>query len=290
MSVRATLARPAWRLPARRPPLRVLLAAATALALLIAGWLWLRESSLVEVRSVEVTGIAGAEGAPVRAALDEAGRSMTTLHVRRDALETAVAPYPLVRRIEVATDFPHALRVRVVTNVAVGVVVLGGRRVPVTSDGTLLRDVAARGSLPTVPLDAPTGSTRLTDREALAAVAALGAAPAELRARVESVTTTDAHGLALRLAHGPLLWLGDGTRLAAKWAAAAAVLADPEAAGASTIDVTAPERPAVGGLSDGAPTTGESDIPTPPVGTDAAAAMGIPDPAATTIPVAPTSP
>jgi cell division protein FtsQ len=42
------------------------------------------------------------------------------------------------------------------------------------------------------------------------------------------------------------------------------VLADPQAAGARSVDVSVPERPAVGGLPEGAPATGESDVPTPP--------------------------
>ena len=49
---------PAVRPRLRRPP-RTLLAAGAALVLLLAGWFWLRDSSLVAVRTVEVTGSAG---------------------------------------------------------------------------------------------------------------------------------------------------------------------------------------------------------------------------------------
>jgi cell division protein FtsQ len=212
-------------------------------------------------------------------ALDEAARSMTTLHVRRGALTSAVAPFALVRDLDVSTSFPHTMRIHVVTNVAVGAVVVGGRRIPVTSDGTLLRDVGARAALPTIPLGSPPGSKRLTDHTALASVAALAAAPEALRTRVGAITSSTAHGLSIQLAHGPMLWFGDRERLVAKWAAAAAVIADPSTAGASSIDVTVPERPAVGGLSDGAPATGVSDVPTPPAGTppsDPQAASSIP--------------
>ncbi len=256
------------RLPARgRPRPRTLAAFVAALVLALAGWFWLRDSSLVAVRTVEVTGVAGAQGAPIRLVLDEAARSMTTLHVRQAALDSAVAPFALVRTLEVSTDFPHTMRIHVVTNVAVGAVVVGGRRIPVTSDGTLLRDVSAAASLPTIPLSTPPGGKRLTGGTALTAVAVLAAAPDALRTRVSDVTTAAPHGLAIQLAHGPVLWFGDGSALAAKWAAAAAVIADPSSAGASAIDVTVPERPAVGGLPDGAPATGTSDIPTPPAST-----------------------
>lgn len=284
--------------PALHPPsLRTLLAVGAALALVLAGWFWLRDSSLVAVKTVEVSGVAGSpgtQGAKVRAALDEAARSMTTLHVRQDALDTAVAPFSLVKRIEVETGFPHTMRIHVVTNVAVGAVTVDGRRIAVTSDGTLLRDVTAPAKLPEIPVRIAPAGARVTEPAARTAVAALGAAPDALRSRVEGIVTTPEHGLEIQLAHGPLLRFGTGERLAAKWAAAAAVLADPEAAGASAIDVTAPERPAVSGLPDGAPATGESDIPTLPEGatgvdpaaTDPAATVDPPavDPAATVDP------
>lgn len=255
--------RPAFQ----RPRGRTLLAAVAALALLIAGWFWLRDSSLVAVRTVEVTGVSGTDGTRIRAALDEAARSMTTLHVRHNALDTAAEPFSLVKRLEVETDFPHTMRIHVVTNVAVGAVLVDGRRIAVTSDGTLLRDVTARASLPEIPVRAAPAGTRLTEPAAVAAVSALGAAPEPLRTRVEGIVTTPEHGLSIQLSHGPVLWFGNGERLAAKWAAATAILADPEAAGASSIDVSAPERPAVGGLPDGAPATGESDLPELPEGT-----------------------
>jgi cell division protein FtsQ len=288
----------------RRPRPRTLLAAGAALVLLLAGWFWLRDSSLVAVRTVEVTGIDGPQGARVRTALEEAARSMTTLHVRQDALDTAAAPFSIVKRIEASTDFPHTMRIHVVTNVAVGAIVVDGRRIAVTSDGTVLHDVSAPAQLPEIPLRAAPAGTRLTEPDAVAAVAALGAAPSALRGRVEGVQTTADRGLTLQLAHGPLLVFGSSERLAAKWAAAAAVLADPDAAGASAIDVSAPERPAVSGLSDGAPATGESDVPTLPEGatdatgadapTDSATAATAPtvpaDPSATTDPAASASP
>jgi cell division protein FtsQ len=255
-----------------RPSPRLIAALVAALVLLVAGWFWLRDSSLVAVRSVEVTGVAGTQGAAVRDALQQAARSMTTLHVRQDALNAAVAPYAIVKRLEVATGFPHTLRIHVVTNVAVAAVVADGRRIAVTADGTLLRDVPAGATLATVPLRALPGGERLTGGLGLTAVAALGAAPEALRTRVAGVRWSSTHGLTLQLAHGPVLWFGTGDTLSAKWAAAAVVLADQQAAGASAIDVTDPAHPAVSGLPGGATSTGESDIPTPPAGTGTTAA------------------
>lgn len=250
----------------RRPRVRMLLLLAVAAVLLGTGWFWLRDSSLVAVKDVQVTGLTGSQEGDIRGALEEAASSMTTLHVREETLRTAVAPYSIVKDIEIATDFPRGMRIHVVSNVAVGAVELGGRATPVTADGTLLRDVTASTGLPTVPLHGTPAGSRLKEGEALTALAALGAAPASLRTRVASVQTTREHGLELQLSNGPVLWFGNGERLVAKWAATAAVIADLEAAGASYVDVAAPERPAVGGLPDGAPTTGESDLPEPPAG------------------------
>ncbi|HEX4805374.1 MAG TPA: hypothetical protein VFU94_05690 [Conexibacter sp.] len=268
-----------------RPRPRVALAAGAALVLLIAGWFWLRDSSLVAVRTVQVSGVPGAQGARIRDALTQAARSMTTLHVRRGALDTAVAPFALVKRIEVSTSFPHTMRIHVVTNVAVGVLVADGRSVAVTSDGTLLRDVVAPDGLAQIQLRSAPAGPRLTDPAAVAAVEALGAAPAALQGHVQAVRTTAARGLTLQLAHGPLLIFGAPDRLGAKWAAAAAVLADPQAAGASAIDVSAPERPAVAGLSGGAPVGGASDLPSLPSGPAGAATT----PAAPTVTTPPAS-
>ncbi|MBB4664699.1 cell division protein FtsQ/DivIB [Conexibacter arvalis] len=256
----------AGRLRPRRPRARTVVLVALLATLLGVGWFWLRDSSLVAVRDVTVTGIVGAQSAQVTDALDEAARSMTTLHVREEALRSAVEPFSIVKDIEVSTDFPRGMRIHVVSNVAVGAVELGGRATPVTADGTLLRDVSASASLPRVPLHGtPTGS-RVKEGEALRALAALATAPPALRSRIERVAVTRAHGLELQLANGPALWFGDGARLAAKWGAAAAVLADPEAAGASYVDVSAPSRPAVGGLPEGAPEESESDLPEVPEG------------------------
>ena len=95
--------------------MRRLIALTVACLVLTAGYhFWLRDSSLVAVERVQVTGVTSADAARIRAALTTAGRSMTTLHVDREALDRAVAGYPVVRRLDVQPDFPHGLRVKVV--------------------------------------------------------------------------------------------------------------------------------------------------------------------------------
>jgi cell division protein FtsQ len=230
----------------RRPPARAVAACAGVLVLLGAGWLWLRDSSLVAVRQVDVTGVSGSEAPRVRAALQQAARDMTTLHVRAGQLQTAVAPFPAVRSVEAHADFPHRLRVVVHEHVAVGAMVAGDERVAVAADGTLLRGSAAQG-LPIVATGGSPAGDTVTDRRTRSAIALLAAAPAPLRAKVLRVYAGQ-RGLTAALDNGPVLYFGGDDRLPAKWTAAARVLADRSSAGATYLDVRLPERPAAGGL------------------------------------------
>jgi cell division protein FtsQ len=217
--------------------------------LLIAGLLWLRDSSLVAVQKVTVVGLSGPETARVTRQLETAARDMTTLHVRGDQLRSVVEPYPVVKDIKVSTDFPHGMRITIVENTPVAVVTVDGAKTPVAADGKLLRGADQR-DLPVVPLRSAPGGDRVADRTARAAIAALAAAPTALRARAVRAYTTKADGLKITLSNGPELRFGGADRLAAKWAAAAAVLASEESRGATYLDLRYPERPGAGGLED----------------------------------------
>ena len=220
-------------LAASRRLRRRLLMLAAALLLLAGGYqVWLRDSSLVAVDRVTVTGLSTSDAERVRVALSAAGRSMTTLHVDQEALERAVAGFPVVRDLEVTTDFPHGLRIDVIEHVPAAIAVGDGGRVAVAGDGT-----------------------------ARASAAIAGAAPAALRRRIEGVGEDGDLGQVAQLRDGPELIFGDATRVRAKWAAAARVLADLEASGASYIDVRVAGRPAVGGLP------AETITPVAPAGT-----------------------
>ena len=189
------------------------------------------------------------DAARVRAAITSAARSMTTLHVDREALDRAVAGYPVVRKLEVAPDFPHGLSVHVIEYEPAAIAVSDAGRVPVAGDGTILRGVAVKGSLPTVEVEGALGTELLLDRTARGAAAVAGGAPAVLRARIEDVQRRSTDGYVAELRDGPELIFGAATRLRAKWAAAARVLADLEARGATYVDLRIPSRPAVGGLA-----------------------------------------
>lgn len=210
---------------------------------------WLRDSSLVAVERVTVTGLATRDAAEMRAALVAAGRRMTTLHVREDELELALQRYPAVRGVEAAADFPDRLVVRVVERRPVATVsTSSGAAVPVAADGTLLRR-ARRGAAPAlVRAEGSLTGERLRDRGARTLVGVLGAAPAPLVERAVQARRDGARGVVVSLRRGPEIFFGRPDRLAAKWAAAARVLATPAARGASYVDVRLPDRPAAGGV------------------------------------------
>jgi cell division protein FtsQ len=224
---------------------RVLLAAVGVLVVLGGAWLWVRDSSLVAVRKVTITGVYGPEAAKIRSALNLAARNMTTLDVHEGQLRTAVAPYPVVKDVRVSTQFPHGLRIRVLEQLPVAALVAGGHGVAVTGDGTLLHDVATR-SLPAIGVRLLPGGSQVTDGTTLAALALLSDTPSRMIARIAQVTDGPPHGLVAQLRSGPSIYFGDGSDLDAKWVAATSVLADPTSAGASYIDVTDPSRPAAG--------------------------------------------
>ncbi|HEX2085929.1 MAG TPA: FtsQ-type POTRA domain-containing protein [Solirubrobacteraceae bacterium] len=212
-------------------------AAAGAVVLLIVAGFWLRDSPLVAVDEVTVVGASGPDAPRIEAALRSVARDMTTLHVRKDELRDAVATFPTVDDLRVESDFPDALRIEVIEREPVAVVGEGDDRMPVTAGGTVLRGATAPDDLP-----------EIDDERSERVLALLGAAPRPLLRRAERAFVGP-KGLTLRMADGPVLYFGTADALEAKWAAAARVLADPMAEGATYVDVRVPQRTAAGGLA-----------------------------------------
>ena len=237
-----------WLTATRRRRIALLATLVSGLAL-GGGWLWFRDSPLVAVQKVTVTGENGPDAGAIRSALVASARSMTTLDVQTDRLYAAVSAYPVVRSLRVTTQFPHGMRIRVLEELPVAQVVLGGRRIAVASDGTLLRDLASVPALPTIQLAAPPGGPRLVARSALQELHAARTAPRALLPRITLISVDRGPGLVVRLQDGPVVYLGEDRGLRAKWSAAVAVLGDPGSVGASYIDVTDPGRPAAGAVA-----------------------------------------
>jgi cell division protein FtsQ len=232
----------------RRPLARLLAGLVVGLLILGGAYLWVRDSSLVAVQKVRISGVSGPDAAQVQAALRAAAHNMTTLDVKMASLQTAVAPFPVVKSIDVTTQFPHGMSIQVHEQVPVAMVDAGGHRIAAAGDGTLLRDTRPR-VLPAITLSVPPGGTHLSGL-GLSEARLLGAAPYALLSRISQVADSAQHGLTAEVRSGPSLYFGDGAQLGAKWAAATEVLANSGSAGAAYIDVSDPRRPAAGSGSD----------------------------------------
>src|SRR5438128_697946 len=240
----------------QRKRLRVgLLALALGAPLLSGAWMWLRDSSLVAVRHVSVVGAHGPEARAIERALTLAARRMSTLDVHRGALLAAVAPFHLVRAIDVSTSLPHSMRIAVSERLPVAALLVGEARTAVTSDGMSLGPRLLSGRLPTVSggYEPPTGA-RVHDWRLLGALAILGAAPRALDASTKRVLLGP-KGFTAVMRGGLEVYFGDSSRPHAKWLSLARVLADPASAHALYVDVRTPERPAAGFAPGTAPTS-----------------------------------
>lgn len=244
-----------------------------------AGYMWMRDLSLLGVDHVTIDGVHSREASAIERALTQTGRRMTILHVRRDELEHAVESFPEVRSVSTSTDFPNTLHIEVTEYEPAAALESGdGRRVAIAASGLLLRGVGSKVALPVVEVNGlPQGRT-LEPGVARALVSVLGEAPTELRPLLARAYVSG-HGVRVSVRNGPVIVFGKRSRIAAKWAAATRVLADPGAGGARFIDVRLPQRPAA---SASAPDQGETATTTtasaiasaPSAGPTAAGATG----------------
>lgn len=239
-----------------RPSPRAVLVGTLVLALLIGGYLWLRDSSLVAVNDIEVTGAGGDER--LVAELERVASGMTTMHVREDDLDRVAAAFPAVRSVDADPSFPHGMKIEVTLRDPAGAVRTGDGRVAVAADGTLLPGVAT-DEAPTMVAGVGKSGERL-DQAGVELAAVLGAVPDPLRGEITGASADPESGPTVELTGGIEVRFGDGSRPGAKWASAAAVLADESLDAASYVDVTAPRRPAAGTGEPPAPTT-ETDEP-----------------------------
>lgn len=258
------------------PRLRRRLLVAALVAALIGGlyFLWLRDSSLVAVEQVSVTGLTSRDSDRLRAALTSIAKTMTTLHVEPERLERAAVAFPAVAAIEVTRDFPHGLTIHVIEHRPAAVVDVDGRSIPIAGDGSVLVGMPVEGDLPAIELSGALPQRRLPPGAARDSARVAGGAPPVIARRLESVGREGgSRGVVVQVEDGPEIVFGGAERVAAKWAAAVRVLADEEAAGAAYVDVRIPERPVAGGVAV------ETVTPVAPLGdTTADPSLAAPDP------------
>jgi len=234
--------------PSPRLQRRVMTLLAASAVFAAAYMLYLRDSGLVAVKQVTVTGLTGEAANEVRAALDRVARDSTTLHVDRAAIEQVAARFPAIESVVITPDFPNSMGIRVIEHRPAALLALGERKVAVAGDGSVLTDLDVKGSLPTIAIEGGFPARALEPGPALDAVRVAGGAPAVITARLEKIGRERGRGVVVHVKDGPELVFGDASRIAAKWGAALRVLADRDAAGAEYVDVRIPERPAAGGL------------------------------------------
>jgi cell division protein FtsQ len=228
---------------------RILLVALLAGALALAYFGWFRNSSLVEVRDVQVEGVSSADSKQIVAELTHAAKGMTTLHVQTDDLANAVREFPSVASVSADAGFPHGLEITVVEHRPRLIARAGDRQVPVAADGTLLPGVQAEdGTVPQLPVDELPDSGRLSG-DSLSKALAIGAAPAPLRPLIAGASVSEDYGTVVTMKGGIELRFGSREGRDEKWAAIAAILADEQLTSVTYVDVRVPHRPAVGGAS-----------------------------------------
>ena len=227
---------------------RLVIALLLAMALMALYRLWFRDSSFVAVQHVTVSGLTTKDAPRIRTALTAAAHDMSTLNVKQAALGGAVSGFPIVRTVVARASFPHTLEIHVIEQQPVAVLEVGGERLLLAPDGSVLRDVATGHPLAVIRTNGSVPQDKLTEHAPLAALHVAAAAPAALADRITSIGH-DKLGIEVHLRNGPRIVFGDDSRPLAKWAAATAVLADPSSKGASYVDVRLPGRPVAGGLA-----------------------------------------
>ena len=240
---------------ARRRRLRLvgLLVAVLAIGLAISWFTWLRDLSVFEIRDVRVTGLdtlSSSEDQEEASALTRAVTTslggMTTLHVRQDELDQALARWPRVAGVDVSTEFPNGATARLDLREDGSVIGEGETAVLVATDGTLLGPVGEGSeTLPRIGGEPPPDDRAALGGPRLSQAMVLGSVPIEIRPFVDRSRIGE-KGIEVELTNGLLLIFGDDTKPVAKWKAATTVIADPELVGAGYVDLTVPWRPAVG--------------------------------------------
>lgn len=227
---------------------------------------WLRDSSLVKIKDLEVVGVSShtEEGAQIVNAVEVAAGEMTTLHLKPELLREELARFPRVESAEIESDFPNGATVTVTERGNGSTFETGSEELLIATDGTVLGTAGAgTESLPKITAGDPPEGPRLEGRTLVQALV-LGATPSALRAFTEK-SDFKKDGVEVTMSNGLVLLFGDASKADQKWKAAASVIADPDLYDASYVDLSVPRRPAVRGSEAVVPE--EEAVPEEPVET-----------------------
>lgn len=221
-----------WRAP-RWLSTRVVLAAVaiTVVLVVLFGWLVLY-SSVLGVRTVEVTGSSGATATAVRevAAIPD---GVPLARVDTDGVAERLAILPEVESVSVDRSWPSTIRIVVVERRALALVDRDGVQWLVDRTGTLFAQVTEPPiGMPTLQVaDAGPG-----DRATMAALEVVQVLPADILERVTVVSAESADSVVLRLVGGRRIVWGSAADSERKALVLAGVFDRPGA----TIDVSSP--------------------------------------------------
>jgi cell division protein FtsQ len=211
---------------------------------------WLATGPLLATSGVSVSGYDRPDRAELIAAVTKAAHEGTIIAPATGDVAAAADRFPWVASVRISRDWPRGMAVHVTEASPVAVASFEDQAVLVSADGRILGPREGAPGVGWMRLDvAPPPAGAFIPVGARPALALIAAADPEVGARIRQLRA-DADGTWVgRLTNGPELRLGSGSRMAAKAAALGLVLADLSAEdeqAASYIDVSAPERPAVG--------------------------------------------
>jgi cell division protein FtsQ len=213
---------------------------------------WLATGPLLAVSGVSVGGYDREDRPALEAALAEAAEGGTVLRPPVTAMRLAAARFPWVASVSVERDWPRGVSVQVVQAEPVAVAASGRDAVLVSEAGRVLGPVTGTPGLGWLRLaQAPPAPGYALPEGARAALDFVAAVDPEVGRRVRALRVDERGLLTGRLDGGPQLRLGAPERLAAKATALGLVLArltPEEERAASYVELSVPERPAVGGL------------------------------------------
>ena len=239
---RRQLEAPAWF-----PSLRSALAAFAILVLGLGLYVGARETSVLAIDRLEVTGVPPGTAVRVRSALAPLmGTSLVTLD--RTVGDRRLAALPIVASVSYDRAFPHTLRVFVEQERAIALLRRGRDTWVVSDSARVLRKVRTLPlpRLPRIWLPAsadPIVGAVLAD-PSVAAVRALGPiSRARLPASIRSVRAVEGE-ISVVLTSGTEVLFGDASRLRLKLAVVARIL--PLAGDMPYLDVSVPERAVAG--------------------------------------------
>lgn len=225
-----------------RPGRRTVTAAVVVVLLAVAaGWVLLA-SPWLRVGDVRVEGTERVDPAAVQQ-IAESAEGVPLARVDSSGIADQLRAMPLVESVDITRSWPSTLVVTVHEREAVAAVpsTSGGVDL-VDGDGTVLahEDAAPQG-VPVLSVNVSVAG----DDALQAAIAVNASLSVEVRSRVSAIAATGPDAVTLQIIDGPLVVWGDDSRPERKAEVLLRLLVDPDVAAAETVDVSAPDAPAV---------------------------------------------